>query len=287
MEQAHRPATVEQYYQRVNKALSHLHRHWQQPVSLDELAQIACFSPFHFHRVFQELMGMRVQTYIKQARLTSAAHQLRFSDKSVAEIAQEIGYQTQSAFGEAFRKHYQRTPVAYRRHHRSAAATLPDLPACMLHPPELQILPARQLLYTHRCGDYREIIDVAWQVLTDALEQHALFPCVSQFISIAYDVEEEAPGRCRYDACVEVASPPAEIGELMSKPLAGGLHAVFRFDGPHNLIADAWQHVIAWLGQQPYQLPPRPAYFIHLDKEHGSLLCQPLERVQRAIFGKT
>ena len=48
------------YVERVNRALDHIVRILAQSLRLEEVSQAACFSPFHFHRVFKGLLGERV-----------------------------------------------------------------------------------------------------------------------------------------------------------------------------------------------------------------------------------
>ena len=47
----------QEYQLRINKVTDYIHNHIDQPLSLQKMAGIACFSPFHFHRVFTILTG--------------------------------------------------------------------------------------------------------------------------------------------------------------------------------------------------------------------------------------
>ncbi|OCA91505.1 AraC family transcriptional regulator [Bacillus sp. FJAT-27225] len=83
-------------------------------VSLTKLAEIACFSPFHFHRVFQAVVGDSVMDYVRKRRLTTAAERLYYTDDKVIEIAFDVGFQYTESFNRAFKKFYGVTPVQYR-----------------------------------------------------------------------------------------------------------------------------------------------------------------------------
>jgi len=52
-----RSATAESYQERILRVLVHIQARLDEPLELDELARVACFSPFHFHRVFRALTG--------------------------------------------------------------------------------------------------------------------------------------------------------------------------------------------------------------------------------------
>ncbi len=52
-----RAATRDEMYRRLGRAREYLHASYGQPVSLDDLAQVACVSPYHFHRAFTRVFG--------------------------------------------------------------------------------------------------------------------------------------------------------------------------------------------------------------------------------------
>jgi AraC family transcriptional regulator len=72
--------------------LVHIQQHLDEPLRLDELAAIACFSSFHFHRIFRGMVGESVKEYIRRLRLERAASQLRVGKEPVTQIALDAGY---------------------------------------------------------------------------------------------------------------------------------------------------------------------------------------------------
>jgi len=264
------------YYKRINRALNYLNKHWQEPIKLETLAELANLSPYHFHRIFQQITGMRVQQYIQSAKLSAAAHQLSYSKKSIADIALEIGYQNQSSFGAAFHKHYKKSPGQYRKLAEQSSNTHQALLHGTIYPPEMKLFKKRELLFVHRCGDMQEIVASAWQTLINELNTYHYQQDVTEYISIAYDDPNIAQGNERYDACVSFSSKKRANGELLQKTLAGGLHAVFRYEGEHKHIHGAWLYALNWLKKQEFELSLQPGFFIHLDENFTTLLCQPL-----------
>jgi AraC family transcriptional regulator len=81
-----RQATWDDYQQRVGRAIQHLEQHLEGDLSLPELAGVASFSPFHFHRVFRALTGEGVAEHVRWLRLERAAARLRNTSRSVLEI---------------------------------------------------------------------------------------------------------------------------------------------------------------------------------------------------------
>ena len=60
------------YAARVNRAVDHVLLHLDEPLRLEDLAAVAGFSQFHFHRIFRALMGETLARFVKRVRLERA-----------------------------------------------------------------------------------------------------------------------------------------------------------------------------------------------------------------------
>jgi AraC family transcriptional regulator len=98
----------------IQLTLDYIEENLQEQITLEELAEIACFSPFHYHRVFQAMVGESVMEYVRKRRLTHAAKRLFYSDEKVIDIAIDVGFQYQESFNRAFKKYYHASPKQYR-----------------------------------------------------------------------------------------------------------------------------------------------------------------------------
>jgi hypothetical protein len=67
-------ATREKYAARMNRVVDHIHKHIEDPLDLEQLAAVANFSPFHFHRLFRASLGETLQDFVHRRRLERAAH---------------------------------------------------------------------------------------------------------------------------------------------------------------------------------------------------------------------
>ncbi|NQX70883.1 AraC family transcriptional regulator [Paenibacillus alba] len=103
------------YYVRIQKTLDYIEDHLSAPLSLECLARVACFSEFHFHRVFQIIVGEAVMEYVRKRRLAKAAYQIAHTDTRLIDIALDNGFQSHENFTRAFKKMFERTPLAYRK----------------------------------------------------------------------------------------------------------------------------------------------------------------------------
>jgi len=109
--QANRPVYVE----RVNAVIDYIETHLDDDLTVEKLAEVAHFSPFHFHRIFSVMTGETLGQFIGRLRLERAATWLIGQrDRPVTEIAVECGFASPSAFSRAFRETFGMTPSAWR-----------------------------------------------------------------------------------------------------------------------------------------------------------------------------
>lgn len=70
-------STWNDYQARILRVLTHIQEHLDEPLDLEALAQVACFSSFHFHRVFAAMTGETIADHVRRLRLERAAMELR------------------------------------------------------------------------------------------------------------------------------------------------------------------------------------------------------------------
>ena len=99
----------------VGAALQCLHRNPAHPWTLEELAREANTSRSVLAERFQEMVGNSPMQYLTQWRMLLAANLLRRGNAPLARVAEEVGYQTDTAFSRAFRREFGLPPVAWRR----------------------------------------------------------------------------------------------------------------------------------------------------------------------------
>jgi AraC-like DNA-binding protein len=99
---------------RLRKLFEHIERSYAARISLPEAAAMAGLSKPQFHTVFKKATGMTLVDYLTQIRLTQAVRLLRATDRSIAEIATQVGFADQSYFDRRFRRRFGRTPRQFR-----------------------------------------------------------------------------------------------------------------------------------------------------------------------------
>ena len=93
----------------------HLTEHMEQRVTIEELSHRYLINPTTLKTVFKEVYGNSLAAHMKEHRMERAAALLRETDMSVAEIAGQVGYESQSKFTAAFKEQFGQLPTAYRR----------------------------------------------------------------------------------------------------------------------------------------------------------------------------
>ena len=86
-------STFQEYQRRVFETMNYISEHATENLSLEEIAQIAHFSKFHFHRIFKAFTGETVASFTRRIRLEKAANSLFFNlEQSITDIAFEYGF---------------------------------------------------------------------------------------------------------------------------------------------------------------------------------------------------
>ena len=104
------------YHERVNRVLDYIGEHLDGELSLARLSEIGCFSPFHFHRIFQAVTGETLNGHVRRVRLERAALLMKTSPrKRITDVALETGFAGTAEFSRAFKNHFDRTASSWDR----------------------------------------------------------------------------------------------------------------------------------------------------------------------------
>lgn len=199
---------------RINSVILFIEHNLFSDLTIDELAKIACYSKFHFNRIFKSIMKESVYHYINRLRIERSNHYLWASDYSIKEIAIKCGFNTSSNFSYNYKKHFgisakkQRDIYKYyqdiHKYHNEG-----DLKV------ELKTLPNLTFAYVKNVGDYKTLTpDGALKLFKWGKENNF---CKDKFDLhvLAYDspyITEE--GLLRADLCIAVPEDTKPDGEI-------------------------------------------------------------------------
>jgi AraC family transcriptional regulator len=99
---------------KIRRAVDYIRAHFQEDIGFKDIADQLNMSPYHFARMFKHSTQESPHQFIMRCRIESAKKMLIESDKSIAEIAFEVGYKSQSYFTTRFALLVGMTPAAFR-----------------------------------------------------------------------------------------------------------------------------------------------------------------------------
>lgn len=100
---------------RLNRVLSYTEKHYNRPISLDEIAEVAYLEPGYFCRFFKKYMGITYLEYQNELRLSYIYRDLTTTDKQVKDILEKHGFTNYKLFRRIFREHFGATPTQIRK----------------------------------------------------------------------------------------------------------------------------------------------------------------------------
>lgn len=110
-----RPASREELYRRLHRAKDYAAACFDEPVTLNDMARVACLSTNHFLRTFKQAFQQTPHQYLTRIRLERAQGLLTRTDQSVTDVCFAVGFESLGSFSWLFRQRVGLTPEAYRR----------------------------------------------------------------------------------------------------------------------------------------------------------------------------
>ena len=278
-----RATTLSEYHARILRVLVHIQHHLDEELPLESLAAVACFSPFHFHRVFKGTVGEGVAEHVRRLRLERAAHQLRFTDEPIIRSALLAGFQSHESFTRAFATMFGELPSAFRDRHRSLAypATssgvhyAPDGRSVEFYPAsqqgtfvmEVQIerFPSCRVVFVRHTGPYSQV-GTAWQRLFAWAGPRGLGGPSPRFFGMCHDDPAiTPPEKTRYDACLVVPAGAEGEGDVGTQDIEGGEYVTTVHVGPYDTLDRAYEGLCGrWLPKSGRELGDPPCLEFYL-----------------------
>ncbi|BCX48903.1 transcriptional regulator [Haloferula helveola] len=109
------PADKAKNYDALSKTVDFIHRHYDEPLRLPQLAEMAGLSVYQFDQRIRSLFHLTAGQYLVKVRIDAACEQLASTKEPVAQIALACGYSDQSAFSRQFKQAVGVSPLAYRK----------------------------------------------------------------------------------------------------------------------------------------------------------------------------
>jgi AraC family transcriptional regulator len=305
-------STRREYAARMNRVVDYIQAHLADPLDLERLAGVACFSPFHFHRLFRAWMGETLQAFVQRLRLERAAQLLVFDrSRNISEIALECGFSSLSTFARAFKAAFGMPAGEWRKRKICQATRKPwqeredaslgfsklagpsvrnkEIPMTNI-PFEVQVrrLAPATLAYIRHIGPYKG--DTALfrrlfgQLFAWATPRGLMGPDAT-YLSLFEDNPNLTPAaKHRMEAALVVPAGTTPSGEIGIKAMEGGLYATAHVRVAIEDYAAQWDALVSdWLPGSGYQPDHRPAMEFYLnnpdidpERRHHIKICLPV-----------
>ncbi|PZM13133.1 AraC family transcriptional regulator [Rhizobium tubonense] len=244
------------YETRLRRVSAYIHEHLDEELDMDRLAEIACMSSYHWHRIYRAIYGETLAATVKRLRLHRAAGDIVRTDLAVSKIARRSGYPNLQSFNRIFKSVYGMPPARYRKEgsHRIFEPN-ENGKANAMFDVTLRTIPAVDLIGIPHIGSYMQISQ-AFEILGGTLNARGLISPDMKMIGVYLDDPDIVPAeKLRSFACVTGGSEVPAEPPLVRRAIEGGEYAVLRHKGPYADMHKAYQWLYAeWLPASGRQL---------------------------------
>ncbi len=260
------------YRNRLNRVFEFIDENLDSNLSLKEVAKVAFFSPYHFHRIFKQLTGETLNEFITRRRIERSVSDILHRNVSISEIAHAYGFSDNSAYTKAFKKYYGISPSEFKRQNPNKFTKIrelkskigqnyPSLDAYvriidnlktwidMNSNIEIRQIPEQNYVYitcigpNELPGAFQKLL--AWAIPNGLLANGAKLMTVYQD---SLKITEEA--KARFRACLQVGHQPE--CEFESATIPSGTYIVGKFEIPLEEFEKAWTGLYVWMDNNGY-----------------------------------
>jgi AraC family transcriptional regulator len=280
------PKSRDVYVDRMHRVTEHIDQHLDQYLDLETLAEVAHFSPFHFHRLFSAWMGETLGAYLRRRRCELASTRLLAQPKlGILQIALGVGFGSAEAFTHAFTARFGCSPTTWRlrqsavRQTKSnpnqASSNADQTPPGQLRkndapnstaletPMKVGIIDRKptSIAYLRHVGPYGQPIGEFWQQEVYPWMVSAGLIGRPRYGISHDDPNVTTPAQCRYDAGCEIPDDFMAAGNAHRTIIPGGKYAALSFKGTVADFEPAWDALLRdWLPSSGLQLDSRPMF---------------------------
>ena len=247
-----------EYGERMERVSAYVFDHLDDDLDLNKLAEVACLSPYHWHRIYQAMRGETIAATVRRLRLHRATAWLANTEMPIEEIAEKSGFGGVESFTRIFKAVYGMPPAKYRREgsHRRFD---PEIRETIMQHVEIRTLPRMQAVTIAHRGPYIEI-GRAFETLFGTLGARNLLGPGLRMFGIYYDDPASvAEAELRSRAAIVAGGLLPVEPPLEPATIVGGEYAVLRHKGPYADMRGSYAFLYGtWLpqsGREPADAP--------------------------------
>lgn len=283
--------TYNEYISRINKVLDYIDNNIANNFTLSELSKVACFSKFHFHRIFYSIIGETLFQYIQRIRLERCANILKnYSDKTITEIAFQYGFTSSAIFSRNFKNYFNMTPSKWKKTKMNNQDLYRNSNLSQMHSNmrkdiidysryieyksnsiiwriimkeknylvEVKDFPSTTVGYVRHIGPYKEdmqVFEKLYGKLCNWAGPRNLINDETLYFNIYHDDPEITEDKkLRLSVCINIPEKTEVSGEIGKMTIPTGKYAIARFTLGEKDYQEAWDWIYSkWLPQSGYQ----------------------------------
>lgn len=251
------------YTEHLQKTVDYIEDHLKESISIEDCAQVAGFSKFHFHRLFSLFVGYTVMEYIRKRRLYHAMADVMEGHR-IIDVALEYGYSSERAFSRAFQQEFGQAPSRCR----NSRYSIPPGPVLteILNPVDggfsmdyfsevrIEQLNSMTVASAVRVSDNPE--DEVISYMSGWAEESG----ISGYRSFGFDVpvteEKQDRGLRGYEYWITVDENMVTPDDITIKNIEGCKYATLRITepmiNPFERIPVGWKKLASWVNSKGY-----------------------------------
>lgn len=263
---------------RYKRLISFINTHFKEDISIPDIERSCNYSYRNINRIFEAINNETIGKYIKRIRLDKGAEYLKYSDRSISDIAFDIGYSDVAAFSKAFKNRFQCSPSSFRENEHisnssrlvSSLDTLGGTLRSQLHF-DVEVLPEFEVLGIEYKGSYQDTsaLENKWDQLLKYAEAKGIINEDTIYLTEILDddgITEQINCRITMAITIEKAIDFELEGLIFAKNIDGGKYVKFVHKGSHETCEDTYHQIYShWLHLIPHEMRDAPTLEFYLN----------------------
>ena len=302
-----------EYVRRINLVLDYIENNIEKQFTLDELASVACFSKYHFNRIFRTAMRESPFQFITRIRIEKVATFLLMNpNEPISDIAFKYGFGDSSVFSRYFKNRFGISASQYRQE-KNPNSNIGQINSNIMQIPEKETsyfcsfpdnnnwrtdveirqavevreLPEMTVAYMRYIGHYQgdsKLFEGLWNKMFAWAGPRQLIggPNFNSLIIYHDDPNITAGDKLRTDICITVPADTKVDGEVGKAKIEKGQYAIGRFEVDETEFPKAWNAMYGeWLPTSGYQPDDKPCFEMYPEElKNGKFIidiCIPVK----------
>ncbi|QNR87103.1 AraC family transcriptional regulator [Pedobacter riviphilus] len=275
------------YISSLNKALQFIDENLDTSLSLEMISKVACFSPFHFHRIFKAITNETLNAYVNRKRIEKVASVLMHKpEASITELSLLFGFNSNSSLTRSFKKYYNISPSEFRKQKKGKFSKISKIESkngqelvafeeyiCSIDnlknwiemnaKIEIREMANLELAYVTSIGE--QGIATSYDTLVKwATPLGLLKNPETKMVTIYHDsFKITSPEKVRISACITLTEPIKPSGNIGRTSIEKGKFIVGSFVIGITEFEKSWNSLFVWMAENGYKKADRDPFEIY------------------------